>query len=218
MPQGFVEAVKAGDLAKVEEFLSVDPSLARAKNEGGTSIVLVAAYHNRPEIARLLAARTGTLNIFEAAAVGDLERVRELVQQDSELVNAYAADGFQPLGLASFFGHVELVRFLVSEGALVNSASENDMRVMPLHSAVAHRHLEIARVLLGQGADVNAPQRSGFTPLQGAVKNGQVEMTKLLLEHGADPDLQCTGGRTPREEAQSGNAPEIVGLLASRSR
>jgi ankyrin repeat protein len=149
--------------------------------------------------------------------VGGLGRARELIQRDAELVNVHAPDGFQPLGLASFFGHWGIVELLLLNGADVNSPSDNEMRVMPLHSAVAHRHLEIARLLIAQGADVNAPQQSGFTPLQGAVRNGHIEMIELLLEHGADPDLQGAGGRTPGDEAQSGNQPGMAAVLTTRS-
>src|SRR5439155_4037813 len=55
----------------------------------------------------------------------------------SSAANAWAEDGFQPLGLASFFGHVDTARVLVEGGADVNSASRNDFKVMPLHSACA---------------------------------------------------------------------------------
>src|SRR6266511_4377724 len=100
------------------------------------SDVLEAIYRGDHEEAERLAVGR-ELNVFEAAALGRTERLRELVEDDPSLANAWGEDGFQPLGLASFFGHVEAVGLLLERGAEVNSASRNKMKVMPLHSAAA---------------------------------------------------------------------------------
>jgi ankyrin repeat protein len=109
-------------------------------------------------------ARAEELDVFEAAAVGRTERLRELLDEDPSLANAWAEDGFQPLGLASFFGHVDAVRLLLERGADVNSPSRNEMKVMPLHSAAATQHpgarYELAKLLLEHGADPNTRHRT----------------------------------------------------------
>lgn len=129
------------------------------------------------------------LDVFEAAAVGRTERLRELLDEEPDLANAWAGDGFQPLGLASFFGHVEAARLLVDRGAEVNSASRNDMKVMPLHSAAAtvdpDARFELAKLLLEHGADPNARQQDEYTPLMAADQHGDERLRKLLVEHGA---------------------------------
>jgi ankyrin repeat protein len=132
------------------------------------------------------------LDVFEAAAVGRTERLRELLDEDPSLANAWASDGFQPLGLASFFGHVEAARLLVERGAEVNSASRNDFKVMPLHSAAATGdpdvRYELAKLLLEHGADPNARQQDDFTPLMAADQHGDERLRQLLVEHGATTD------------------------------
>lgn len=129
------------------------------------------------------------LDVFEAAAVGSAERLRELLDEDPSLANAWADDGFQPLGLASFFGHVEAAQVLVERGAEVNSASRNDMKVMPLHSAAAtgdpEVRYELAKLLLEKGADPNARQQDKFTPLMEADHHGDERLQQLLVQHGA---------------------------------
>jgi ankyrin repeat protein len=152
------------------------------------SDVLDAIYRgDRDEAERLAAVRE--LNVFEAAALGKTERLGELLQQDPSLANAWADDGFQPLGLASFFGHVDAVRLLLDQSAEVNSASRNQMKVMPLHSAAAAQdpnvRYEIAQVLLEAGADPNARQQDDFTPLMAADQHGDARLRQLLVEHGA---------------------------------
>jgi len=92
------------------------------------------------------------LNIFEASATGQTERVRALVKQDASLANAFSSDGFMPLGLAVFFGHRETVEVLLAAGAEVNTASRETMKVTPLHSAAAAREVAIARLLIDHGA------------------------------------------------------------------
>lgn len=179
-------AIRAGDLAQVEALLADDPALAGARDEGGLSAVLMAAYHHQPAILAALLAHGPELNLYEAAAVGATARLAALLDADPGLVNSYAPDGFYALGLASFFGHAEAARLLLERGADVGQAAANSLKVMPLHAAVAGRHLAIAAALIAHGADVNAPQQDGFTPLAGARQNGQQAMIDLLIAHGAD--------------------------------
>lgn len=153
------------------------------------SELLQAIYRGDQARAAELLAADPELDVFEAAAAGQTARLRELLDEDASLANAWADDGFQPLGLASFFGHVEAARVLVERGAEVGSASRNDMKVMPLHSAAAADdpdvRYEIAKLLLEHGADPNARQQDDFTPLMAADQSGDERLGKLLEEHGA---------------------------------
>ena len=153
------------------------------------SELLQAVYQGDQARVDELLAESPELDVFEAAAVGRAERLRELLDGDPSLANAWAKDGFQPLGLASFFGHVEAARLLVERGAEVNSASRNEMKVMPLHSAAAtgdpDSRYELAKVLLEAGADPNARQQDAFTPLMEADQLGDARLRELLVERGA---------------------------------
>ena len=154
------------------------------------SELLQAVYQGDQARVEELLAADPDLDVFEAAAVGRADRVRELLDEDPSLANAWAEDGFQPLGLASFFGHVEAARLLVERGAEVNSASRNDMKVMPLHSAAAaddpEVRYEIAKLLLEAGADPNARQQDDYTPLMAAEQSGDERLRSLLIERGAE--------------------------------
>jgi len=152
------------------------------------SELLEAIYRGDQARADELLASDPELDVFEAAAVGKTERLRELLD-DPSLANAWARDGFQPLGLASFFGQTAAVRLLLERGAEVDSASRNEMQVMPLHSAAAtgdaEARYEIAKLLLEHGADPNARQQDDFTPLMAADQTGDERLRELLIEHGA---------------------------------
>jgi uncharacterized protein len=153
------------------------------------SELLQAIYRGDQARADELLAGDPELDVFEAAAVGRVDRLRELLDADRSLANAWAGDGFQPLGLASFFGHVEAARLLVERGADVNSASRNDFKVMPLHSAAAtgdpEARYELAKLLLDHGAEPNARQQDEFTPLMAADQHGDERLRSLLVEYGA---------------------------------
>ncbi len=153
------------------------------------SDLLQAVYRGDQAAVDELLAAEPELGVFEAAAVGRTERLRELLDADPGLANAWAEDGFQPLGLASFFGRVDAARLLIERGAEVNSASRNDFKVMPLHSAVAEKdadtRYELATLLLEHVADPNARQQDDFTPLMAADQQGDARLRELLVEHGA---------------------------------
>ena len=153
------------------------------------SELLQAIYRGDLARADELLASDPELDVFEAAAIGRTARLSELLDEDSSLANAWADDGFQPLGLASFFGHVDAARLLVEHGAEVNSASRNDLQVMPLHSAAATGdrdvRYELAKLLLEHGADPNARQQDDFTPLMAAEQHEDERLSALLVEHGA---------------------------------
>ncbi len=199
----FFRAIRAGDRAQVERALAAQPALIAARDPQGVSAPLVALYHGEPVIAALLAEAGAPLDVFDAAALGRVERLSALLAADPTLAHAVAADGFSPLGLAAFFGQAEAAHRLLEAGADPNRASQNAMRVAPLHSAVAAQQLAISEDLLQHGADVNAAQADDFTPLHEAAQNGQLTMIELLLAHGADPTARKSDGQTPLDVAEA---------------
>jgi uncharacterized protein len=215
--QEVFDVIRAGDAARLEALLATDPSLAGARNDRGHSPVLIAQYHHRRECVALLLAAGPELDVFDAASVGATARVAELLDREPSLVNAYASDGFYPLGLAAFFGHPETVRLLLARGADVLQAARNAMRVQALHAAAAGRHLEVVKLLVAAGAPVNAPQQDGWTPLHAAVEHGDLEMTRYLLAHGADPRQQNDAGKSAIGLAADAGNVEILKLLKVRA-
>jgi ankyrin repeat protein len=195
MSKEFFDAIKQGDLEEVERRLSLDPILIHAR-ENNLSPILVAAYHHKPQIASFLADKTVAITIFEAAATGKINNVIRLLARDPDLVNAFADDGFQPLGLACFFGNFDVAEYLVKAGANVNSKSQNGLKVAPLQSAAAGKHVKIAKLLLDYGADPNIREQGGYTPLHAAAQNGDEEMIRMLLFRGADLTLASNDEKT----------------------
>lgn len=211
--QEFLKAVTEGDVAKVEDLLKQDASLAAVTSEDGVSALLTAVYYRKRQVVKVLLATGIELNIFEAAATGQTDRVRALLEKEPSLANAFAPDGFYPLGLAAFFGHKESFEAILSAGANVNLSARNAMKVTALHAAAAAGQAEMIRMLLERGADPNARQQAGFAPLHEAAATGLIEMAKLLLAHGADVNAMVDDGRTPLAFALDGNHVEMAELL-----
>ncbi len=213
----FLAEVTGGDLSRVKALVEEAPSLAAAKNENGVSAPLLALYHRKREAAELLVARKeafSPLDVFEAAAFGKTARLEVLLDEDPALVDAYAADGFFPLGLAAFFGREDAVRLLLARGANPNLAARNAMKVAAIHAASAAGSLEIALLLVEAGADVNAVQQAGFTPLHAAAMAGRVDLATLFLERGADPSAKADDGRTALAMARDAKHPAVIDLLS----
>lgn len=158
------------------------------------------------------------VGIFAAAAKGQTDELRSLVEKDSALVNAYSPEGFTPLGLAAFFGHAETVEALLAAGADVNLTSRESMKMPPLGSAMAVERNDIARTLIEHGANVNGKAVNDLTALHTAAARGNLEAAKLLLAHGADINASTTDGKTPLDYARERNHPEMVEFLQSRAR
>ena len=158
------------------------------------SDVLQAIYRgDREEAARLAAGRE--LDVFEASALGRTDRLRELLDADPSLVNAYGDDGFHPVGLASFFGHVDAARLLYERGADANQIARNEhIQTAAIHAAAAAgdtgqdeaTRYELVKLALEHGADPNLPQGGGFRAIDAARQNGDERIEQLLLEHGAE--------------------------------
>jgi uncharacterized protein len=155
------------------------------------SDVLQAIYRGDHEEAERLA-EGKELTIFEASALGRSERVRELLDADPSLVNTYGDDGFHPVGLASFFGHVETARLLYERGADANQVARNEhIQTAAIHAAAAvegkdeDTRYELVKLALEHGADPNLEQGGGFRAIDAARQNGDNRVEELLREHGA---------------------------------
>jgi len=150
---------------------------------------LLEALHRGDDrrVAALLA-ESPHLNVFEAAAFGKTDRLRELLAKDPTLANGFGDDGFQPLPLAAFYGHVDAARVLLEHGADPNTLSRNErIKTNALHAAAASENksrdvrLELCKLLLEHGADPSIPQGDrGFRAIDAARQNGDEELERLL--------------------------------------
>lgn len=199
----FFAAIAVGDVDQVRRQLDDDPSLLATLGPDGASPSLTALYNGHAPLADELAARTGELSVFEAAAFDDTDRLAELIAADRSVIDSWSADGWQALHLAAYFGRAEAARMLLDADADAEVAepSRNELAVQPLHAAAAGRHSELVWILIASDAPVQARQRGGWTPLHSAAANGDLDSVLALLSAGADSAAANDDGRTPIELA-----------------
>lgn len=216
-PAGLFDAIDAGDDATVAALLAALPGLAAARDGDGVSATMHALYRGRPRIATIVGRALPTLDIFEAAALGVPDRVRELLAAEPSAALARSPDGFTPLHYPAFFGQgaaAAVSADLLAAGADVDARSANDFAVLPIHSAVAGGHDDVVAVLVDAGADVNARQPHGWTPLHGAALNGSLVSVARLLAAGADPVARNDDGASAFDLAAAAGHDAIVERLS----
>lgn len=206
-------AIQAKDTPAIARMLEQDPSLAHGRRANGDSVLLLAAYHHAKPIVDLFLAKGARPNVWEAAAVGRLDRVRELVNSRPELLNAYSHDGWTPLHLAGHFGQKDVAAFLLSKGADVNARSKNALNNTPLHAAVAGSQRTVVAMLLQQGAEVDATYEEGRTALFVAAFVGDEGCARLLLQAKARKDIADKEGKTPAAIAKEKGHERVLRLL-----
>lgn len=208
-----LEAARAGDVGAMEALLAAHPETLDHRNHMGQSAVLLAQYHRKPEAVGFLLSKSPNLTLHEACATGVQARAEELLLEVPRMIDAHSPDGFTPLALASFFGHVELAEWLINRGANLDLAAKNQMQVAPIHAAAGGKNLEIVRALVEAGADVNARQHGGFTALHAAAQDGNEAMTAYLLEKGADRNARADNNQCALDFALLRGHAGVAALL-----
>ncbi|MGZ4135107.1 MAG: ankyrin repeat domain-containing protein [Tumebacillaceae bacterium] len=211
-----IAAVKSRDVSRVKELLGQDETLANTKTESGESPLLLSVYYGAKDVTDYLLNRGVELNMFEAASIGNTQKLQEFLQVNPEAINDYSGDGWTALALAAFFGHKETAEWLLNNGADLMKRSTNAMDNTPLHAALAGRRTEVAKLLVEHGADINNVAGGGWTPLHLAAANGDAEMVDILLTREAQFNLKNDDGHTPLALAEQYKHENIAESLRSK--
>ncbi len=163
--------------------------------------------------ARTIVDADPTLAIFAAAMQGDTGRLEELLDGNRSLISAVSPDGWAPLHLAAFFGHLEAVRTLLNKGASPSVRSTNTMQNLPLHAAAAGRHKQVVKLLLDHGAPVDARQHGGWTALHAAALHGDCQLAEILITAGAEVGARADNNQCALDLALTKGQQAMVELL-----
>src|SRR2546430_5969186 len=184
----FFQVIQTRDTAAAKRMLAAEPELAGARNEKGQSALLLTAYSGNKELCDVLLANGVPLELHEAAALGRLERVKQLVEEIPAEAKTYSPDGFPVFALAAVFGHLDVAEYLFAKGADVNAAATNGTGYNALTGAAASGHTAIVSWLLANGADPNNRYGNGYSPLFTPPPNGHLGSVRSFLPR--DPAFQ----------------------------
>ena len=124
---------------------------------------------------------------LSAAASGDLEAVRNRLEQDPTLITARGFGNWTALHHAARSGHLKVVQYLVEHGASMDTKA---MGETPFGLAVAWGYYDCVELMLREGVDVNQRSfRQRSTAVHIAASRGHTAIVRLLLDHGADASL-----------------------------
>ena len=155
------------------------------------------------------------MELWEACIVGNLERVRQLIQEGQD-VNRGNSIGMTPLMEAAVGGHDQVVQELIRAGADVNGKSNKGTA---LHWASWWGHSSVVKTLAEAGANLNVQDGGGKTPLMEAAYRGHANVVVDLIRAGADVsvvssrELSVAAGSTALHFAAEWNSIECGVLL-----
>jgi len=163
-----------------------------------------------------LSQRISQDELVDAAARGDLARVRALVVAGGN-VNWQNARKDSVFLVASARGHAPIVQLALDYGADLKST--NRYGGTALIPACHYGHVEVVKLLLQTQIDVNHVNDLGWTALLEAVMLGDggpryQEIVNLLLRRGAKPNLADPEGVTPLAHAKKRGYEELARLIA----
>jgi len=160
--------------------------------------------------------------------VDKLSREKQEAEKD-KLINGKDEYGLTPIYYAIKDKNLELVQWLVKNGANLNVEAEDKKNINPMHYAARNGALEILKYL----RSIRSPKTTvdtiqaalikrdklGRTLLHHSAMGGHLEMTQYLLDNPPIPrfgEILNNGGRTPLHSAAMRGKKEVVQLLLDR--
>ena len=141
----------------------------------------------------------------------EITRIKQMIQNSPDLINAPGDRGFTPLTEAAAKGWLRVATYLMDHGADVNAG-----RIPPLNMAAIVGNRAMVELLLGRGADVNAKDSQGKTSLHSAAELKYPSVVAALLANKADANARDNNGTPPLFAAVQGGQLKIIqSLLAA---
>ncbi|KAH8100112.1 ankyrin [Cristinia sonorae] len=151
-------------------------------------------------------------NIWVAAGDGDLDRVRELVEQQLLSPNIPDENTYTPMHAAASYGHIDILEYLVSRGGNVNITDEDGDT--PLYVV---ENVETARWLVEHGAVVNRRNVEDISPAA-ALQEDFPEVAEYLesVSSTTPATLDSPSQNHPSQHAQNQITESLTTSLLDR--
>lgn len=157
-------------------------------------------------------------NIWIAASDGNLNYVKEQISSGKHTANDHDNSGYTPIHAAASYGHLDLLRYLISVGGDVNIQDEDGDT--PLHSV---EDVTTAAVLVQEfNANWRHKNHEGQTPLAKAEEEDEfpelIAYYRSLQGSSAIPEKsnteeQSSNGQSSSTGSSSQNEPSLIEQL-----
>ncbi|KAI5584850.1 hypothetical protein POPTR_006G121500v4 [Populus trichocarpa] len=144
------------------------------------------------------------LDLARAAQLGDLDALRNALDNLNGSIDEPVEDGDTALHLTCLYGYLPCVQLLLERGANLEAKDEDG--AIPLHDACAGGFTEIAQLLLNTASSAERVKRmleavddEGDTPLHHAARGEHADVIRLLLASGASATTANSYGKIPSE-------------------
>jgi ankyrin repeat protein len=178
----------------------------------------LAIWHGRRpgdrRMIRLLLEQGATRDLTVAAALGDIEGVRQMLDAEPQRIRETRPSGRRPLAAAIEAGHDSIARLLLDRGVDPNWSEPTAPKGRALQAAASAGKRELVELLLASGADPNSGvDSSGNAVLASATP----EIRALLVARGGTPDPYDTSWVDDDEELRrvAGDPKEAVRVSAA---
>jgi len=191
-------AAEYGTPADMEALLAhgVNPNLLGPDGTSPLYIALACGYDDTAAVMRKYGAKplVEGASIHQAAAAGDAEEVKRLLQASAQNSGALNQRRRTPLMVAVACGQVETAKILLEHGADPDKGNSHRDE-SPIYAAAKRGDAAMVELLLAYQADVNNRRNGSVSPLcataavdddDEALNARRLAVARLLLERGAD--------------------------------
>ncbi len=155
---------------------------------------------------------SGDLRLYRAAAAGDFDTVRDLLEAGGNPVWFDPTTGDTPLHAAAFYGYPRIVGLLLDHGVPIELANAETRRT-PLQRAYDGDRADVYRLLLKRGAS-EQPLHVTYTPLHWVAMRGKLNLLEMMLGGWRDPNKPAHMNYRPIHLAAKENKPGAIKMLA----
>lgn len=151
-----------------------------------------------------------------AVRTDNITKLKNLIEQGADInFHDSRMEDVTALHEASRKGNVEILRYLLQNGADIHSKNNNGFT--PLHVAAFCGENMTINALIENGADVNMKAKDNITPLHVAAVSGNLDTVELLINNGADLlAYSSKDGATPEDFARRGGHQNVANFLSKK--
>lgn len=150
-----------------------------------------------------------------ASNIGDFTLLKKFIEEENVDVNTKGEDDLTCLHWAAYKNHVEIVKYLIQKGAIVDAVTKKEGHT-PLMWACISGCIKVVFILLKNGADMHKVDHRGYNVVHHAVQYNQNVVAHYLIEKGIPVEARDNDGHTALLWAAYTNHEDSVRYLLSK--